>query len=156
MELETVLSEYSRLIWHIINNFIKTNGIPSHHADDIYQEACIRLFTKLKTYEVAKSSMKTFVATNTEIVCVRYRRQYFRHDTPRLMDVENIKSVDGFEETYRIIDEYETTELHKKVIYQKLFGYTQQEIAKQFKISQSTVSRILSEFRDHLVERLKV
>ena len=55
----------------------------------------------------------------------------------------------------KIIDDYPTSDFNRKIIYQKLHGYTQQEIAKEFNISQSTVSRILSEFRDYLVDQME-
>lgn len=155
MTLEQVLNDYGKLMYKIINNFVKANNIPHSHVDDIYQESCIRLFEKLPTYIGTKSSMKTFVSTNTDIACMRYRRAYFREDHLEFDEAIGSGSVVKFEDTTKIIDDYKTAPINKKIIYQKLYGYTQQEIADEFDVSQSKVCRILSEFRDYLVEELQ-
>lgn len=154
MEFETILNEYKNLMWHIINNFVRASNIPFNHTDDIFQEASIRLFNKLQTYEPSLSSMKTFVTSNTEIACMRYRRHYFENVTSELED--NDKAAPAPDTAiHDLVDHYKTSDINRKVIYQKLFGYTQQEIAKEFDISQSTVSRILSDFKDYLLEIMK-
>lgn len=155
MEFEPVLSEYRKLIWHIINNFVKINGIPFNHTDDIFQEVCVRLHAKLPTYDSDISTVKTFVVNTTEIVCMRYRRDYNRHFNHALAEDDEVAQGSTFESLSETIDGYEADPEILRVIYDKLYGYTQQEIAKKYGISQSTVSRTLSEFRDYLVTEMK-
>lgn len=154
MEFEQLLLEYRKLMWHIINEFVKTNRIPFDHADDIFQEASMRLYEKFKTYDPACSGPRTFVANTTNIACLRYRREYFRLAGVELEE-EIPAGVSSYDKMDEIIETYPTTALNRKIIYHKLYGYTQQEIAKEFNISQSTVSRILSAFRDYLTETLR-
>lgn len=141
-------------MWHIINNFVKSSNMPFSHTDDIFQEACLRLYEKLPTYEPSLSSMKTFVTSNTEIICMRYRRDYFKDTTMELDDNEH-PADSPYTAVTELVDHYVSTDFNKKIIYQKLYGYTQQEIAKEFDISQSTVSRILNDFKDYLLEIMK-
>lgn len=155
MDIETILTDYRRLMWKIINDFVKTNNIPFDHGDDIFQEACIRLHEKLPTYDKEKSSIRTFVCTATEIACMRYRREHFKAAALSLEEVDVAWIEPGYDKMLQVIEAYKSSDFNKKVITQKFDGYTQQEIAEQLNISQSTVSRILSEFKDYLLDELK-
>lgn len=155
MEFEQLLEEYKPFIWHIINDAIRKSGMPSNHADDIFQEACIRLYEKLKTYDPDRSSYKTFVASNTEIACMRYRREFFLDNPAELHDDLADEKVDSDGAALELVNGYQTSKINKKIIQRKLEGYTQQEIAKEFTVSQSTVSRVLSEFKDYLIDHMR-
>jgi RNA polymerase sigma factor (sigma-70 family) len=155
MSFEDMLNDYNGLIWYTINHFVKSNGIPFDHTDDIYQEACARLVEVLPKYDNKKSSMKSFVVSNTNVACMRYRRTHFQHATNELKVDQDLAKVDIEKGVFGVIQNYPSSELNRSVITQKYWGYTQQEIAKECNISQSKVSRILSEFRDYLLETLK-
>lgn len=155
MEFEQLLEEYKPFIWHIINEAIRKAGMPSNHADDMFQEACIRLYEKLQTYDPDKSSYKTFVASNTEIACMRYRRAFFLDNPAELFEDTADHRVDTDGAAMELVNGYQTSKLNRKIIQRKLEGYTQQEIAKEFTLSQSTVSRVLSEFKDYLIDHMK-
>lgn len=155
MSFEDMLNDYNGLIWYTINNFVKSNGIPYDHTDDIYQEACSRLVEVLPKYDSRKSSMKNFIVSNTNVACMRYRRIHFHHATNELKTDQDIARVDIEVGVFDVIENYPSSELSRTVIMNKYWGYTQQEIADKCNISQSKVSRILSEFRDYLLETLK-
>ena len=155
MNIEEVLANYRDLIWHIINRFVISSNIPYHNTDDIYQEVCLRLFQKLPTYNPGLSSMKTFVASNTDIVCLRYRREYFKNEEAWIDSIESVAATQTSETMFNLVEHSSLTDFDKQIVVGKLLGYTQQEIARKYAISQSTVSRILSRFRDELIETMK-
>lgn len=155
MDFETVLTEYRRLMWKIINDFVRTHDIPFDHTDDIFQEACIRLHEKLATYDQSKSSMRTFVATATEIACMRYRREYFKSTHQPIDEMEIAMAEPSFDKMEQIIAEHDTTEFNRQIITLKMYGYTQREVAEKLGTSQSTVSRVLNDFRDTLLEEMR-
>lgn len=155
MNFEDILNDYNGLIWHTINNFVRNSSIPFDHTDDIYQESCSRIAELLPEYDAKISGIKTFIVSNTNVACMRYRRTHFKHAVNELKSDADISKLDLEQGVYDVIEEYDTSPLNKLVITKKYWGFTQQEIANEFHISQSTVSRILSDFRDYLTDILK-
>lgn len=155
MTLDTLLNEYSNLIWYLIYGFLNKSNIPVCNAEDIYQDACIRLNDKLPSYDDEQSNIKTFIASNTNIVCMRYRRDYFKHALPELNEMDAKATEPSIDYMQRVLENYETSDLHREIISMKWDGYAQKEIAQELQIAQSTVSRALGHFRDYLVAELK-
>lgn len=155
--IEDVLSEYERLIHHIINKHVRKHRIPRDHAQDIFQDVCVRLIEELPNYDEDRGALKTYVNSITTTTCMRYTSAYFKsspHDYE--IDEDKVAAKNDNERLLRdMIDEYKVPNTHRKIIHRMMDGYKQQEVAAEFEMSQSTVSRILSEFRDYLLESLK-
>ena len=155
-DVEQLMKDYKNLIWYLINDFTRHNKIPASHRDDIFQEVWLRLVIKLPTYDKNLSAIKTFISSTTNIVCMRYRRDYFSH-----MKWDELKKDDDLEAfseeqiIHNLIESYPSLKINKDIITYKMQGYTQQEVADKVGLSQPTVSRVLSEFRDYLAEELK-
>lgn len=152
LDLVSVLEKFDSGIWHIINKHVYNTKIPKDHAQDMYQEVCIKLMTKLKDFDETKSSLQTYVWNITRNTCMRYTQIYFA-DASVELDEERVHVDDVHEyNTNDLIGRFPCSKRYKKVIYMTLEGYKQQEIAKELNLSQSTVSRVLSEFKDYLLE----
>jgi RNA polymerase sigma factor (sigma-70 family) len=157
MEVETVLTEYKKSIWGIIMKFLIANKIPTYNADDVFQEVSIRLFQKLPSYDPTRSGLRHFVLANTEIVCLRFRQDYYRHDTTHENEDFEVLACSASSDTmFTLIDESSLSEFDKQIVVGKLLGYTQQELAITYEISQSKVSRILRKFRDEFAEMIRI
>lgn len=154
MNFEDILKDYNGLIWYTINNFVRNSSIPFDHADDIYQEACARIAELLPEYNANLSGVKTYVVSITNVACMRYRRNHFKHTVNELKQELEYVKIDLENGVQEVIDAYDTSPLNRTVILKKYWGFTQQEIADELHISQSKVSRILSEFRDYLTDAL--
>lgn len=152
LDLETILKEHDQKIWHIIYKSLDTKRIPRDHGQDVYQEVCIKLFKKLGEFDPAKSAITTYVWNVTKNTCMQYIREYFDNNHIEF-DEERSSSIDAYEHRVGdLIERFQATPRYKKVIYMTIDGYKQQEIAKELELSQSTVSRVLSEFKDYLLE----
>lgn len=153
--LELLLEEFGKLIWHIIHSNLRQNRVPIDHAQDIYQEVCIRLMKEMDNYDENMGSKKAFISSIAKTTSMRYSRNYFRV-TPLELDEERAGSLYNDERAIReFVDHYPTSKTNRRIIYRAIEGYKQHELAKEFNMSQSTISRILSEFKDYLIEELK-
>lgn len=154
-KLELVLEEYRELVWHIIYRHIKKSKLPRDHDQDMYQEVCIRIMGKLEEFDESVASMRTFLIAIIDTTCMRYVQHYYKHDNEEL-DEEKACIDTSYEfNVHDMIERFPVSPRYRKVIYKTMEGYKQQEIAKELKLSQSTVSRVLSDFKDYLLETTK-
>jgi len=153
--LELLLEEYGKLIWHIIHSNLRQRKVPVDHAQDIYQEVCIRLMSEMDNYDESMGSKKAFISSIAKTTSMRYSRNYFR-STPIELDEDRAGYLYNDERIIReFVDHYPTTKTNRRIIYRAIEGYKQHELAKEFNMSQSTISRILGEFKDYLIDELK-
>lgn len=151
-QIEAILMEHKAMMLTKAEVFARGNSIPIDLANDIYQDACLLLFKKLPEYDESRSSMKTFVSNLTNLACFRFRHAYFKTLTIPIDENDFLINENFTGGARDIIESFDIEELDKAILNAKLDGYTQQEIAKQFEVSQSRVSRILTKFRNLLLE----
>lgn len=150
MDLTEIIVQYEQYIWYLIHSFMRDNKIPSNHGDDIYQDAMIRMFNKLPTYDPERSSIKTFLTAQIRIACMRYRRALYQHVSGQIDDIEYN---DDEAKIQLMIATSNLTDLEKDILKLRYEGYTQTEIASQLGIAQGTVSKMSYKIKDKL-ERL--
>lgn len=151
-DIETIMSEHKAMMLTKAEVFVRGNNIPFDYANDIYQDACILLFKKLPEYDESKSLMKTFVSNLTNLACFRFRHSYFKTITIPIDESAFLISDNCVDGAREIIDSFDMVdEFEKAILNAKLDGFTQQEIARDYCVSQSKVSRILTKFRNLLI-----
>jgi RNA polymerase sigma factor (sigma-70 family) len=149
---------YSAAINGIIKRFIKENDV----AEELLQDAFIRVFTKIDLYHPEKGRLYTWMANLTRNICLDYlkSKSYKRvSNTSKGDDALTVAfKTENFMQNPETIGVNEVinklpSELNQVIEYTYFKGYTQQEISEELDIPLGTVKtrtrRALVELRKY-------
>ena len=148
-----LLHDYNKLIWRTITSRLRSGRIPQDHAQDVYQEGCIKLVHKVEELNMETDDVKKFIWGVFNRASRNYAKKYYRTqglelDTDAVPDKESSK----IGHLRELIPYFQAMPVHQEVLYMAVDGHTQQDIASELNISQSTVSRIINKYRDFVME----
>ena len=152
---DILFKEHSRLIYKLINNFVKSKNINLHNTeiDDIYQEIALKIFKNdyISKYNNEKSSFITWLNIICRTTAIDYYRKKIRWMEAVLTNSEVLCSKDGIDSTLFSLPAGVLTERQAEVItlYFKE-GMVAGEIASALNITSRTVRSIKFQALDRL------
>jgi RNA polymerase sigma-70 factor (ECF subfamily) len=157
---ERILFTYEKLIWHIAHRYISSN----EDAEDIFQEACIKIYSGLPSVVMPESgTLKSWVCAVTANACLDFlRKQKAKPESGQLTEEiaaskalsvpsaeEEALAENRAEEILNALDKLQDN--HKTlIILRDMNGLSYQELAEAAGVNINTVKSRLSRAREAL------
>lgn len=84
--------QYAGLVWDVVHNaFARAAGLPAHFRDrdaqeEVVQDACVRVFSKISSYDPNKAAFSTWVYVVTYRLALDTIRSHSRHAPAWLLE----------------------------------------------------------------------